>query len=82
MLSSLTPTSKFYDRLHDIKDYHKRYPNTDLTEPEDDSHMLKEEPRLEFSGEEGFGRYLDLHALHRLFTNAKFGQQVCGTKQS
>ncbi len=29
-----------------------------------------------FSGEEGHGRYFDLHELHNRFVNAKFGRQV------
>lgn len=48
--------SKFYDRLKEIRDYHKRFPVMDITEGEDDSDMLKEEPHVEFSGEEGKGR--------------------------
>lgn len=29
-----------------------------------------------FSGDEAYGRYLDLHELHNTFVNAKFGRQV------
>lgn len=38
---------------------------------EDDSGLLKEEPHVEFTGEEGLGRYLDLHDLFSRFLNAK-----------
>jgi splicing factor 3A subunit 3 len=48
--------SKFYDRLKDVRDYHKKYPVTDIMEAEDDSGMIKEEPHVDFSGEEGVGR--------------------------
>lgn len=29
-----------------------------------------------FSGDEAYGRYLDLHELHNTFVNAKFGRQL------
>ena len=41
--------------------------------------MIKEEPRgAEFSGEEGLGRYLDLHEHHQRFVSAHktFGRKV------
>jgi splicing factor 3A subunit 3 len=115
-----------------VRDYHRRFPVHDVTGPEDDSALLKEEPPVAFTGEEGMGRcgargavgagwycrgcafqmrsvgtaeaharrpctlssapltppspappsnphppsYLDLHELHRAFTNARFGRQV------
>ncbi|GMH42222.1 hypothetical protein BSKO_10141 [Bryopsis sp. KO-2023] len=68
--------SKFYDRLKDIKDYHRKYPNTDITEAENDEMALKFEPEVEFSGEESMGRYLDLHQHYNEFINAKFGGRV------
>lgn len=42
---------------------------------ENDEHYLKEEPHVAFTGEEGFGRYLDLHALYTTFINSKFGDK-------
>lgn len=77
-LGASNPTavySKFYDRLKELREYHKRFPVLDISAAEDDGGMLNEEPKLDFSGEEGLGRYLDLHELHRAFTNAKFGRQ-------
>eukprot|EP00878_Enallax_costatus_P015542 GHUV01016279.1.p1 GENE.GHUV01016279.1~~GHUV01016279.1.p1 ORF type:complete len:477 (+),score=184.94 GHUV01016279.1:401-1831(+) len=77
-LGASNPTavySKFYDRLKELREYHKRFPVFDITMAEDDSALLKEEPKVEFSGEEGMGRYLDLHELHRVFQNAKFGRR-------
>eukprot|EP00879_Flechtneria_rotunda_P009192 GHRR01009625.1.p1 GENE.GHRR01009625.1~~GHRR01009625.1.p1 ORF type:complete len:514 (+),score=175.71 GHRR01009625.1:1274-2815(+) len=67
---------KFYDRLKELREYHKRFPVYDISVAEDDTALLKEEPQVEFSGEETLGRYLDLHELHHVFTNAKFGRQV------
>ena len=37
---------------------------------------LAEEVRVEFTGEEGGGRYLDLHELFRMYTNAPFGSKT------
>jgi hypothetical protein len=48
--------SKFYDRLKELREYHKRFPVYDISAAEDDSSLLKEEPKLDFSGEEGLGR--------------------------
>lgn len=69
--------SKFYDRLKEIRDYHRRHMSMDITEAENDEEMLKEEPFVEFTGEESLGRYLDLHELHMKFMNAKsFGRKL------
>lgn len=43
---------------------------------ENDEEALKEEPHVEFTGEEGYGRYLDLHQLFQLFVNSKFSGQL------
>lgn len=58
ILSSLPlhPGSKYYERLKELRQYHQRFPVYDVTGAEDDAALLKEEPRLEFSGEEGLGR--------------------------
>jgi hypothetical protein len=42
---------------------------------EDDSPLLKEEPHVEFTGEEGLGRFLDLHDLYLRFLNLRNQQQ-------
>ena len=66
----------FYTGLRDIREYHR----ADPTQP---AEMIgseftrvnreKESEELErmFSGEEWFGKYLDLHALHDLYNNLK-----------
>ncbi|KAI3834670.1 hypothetical protein MKW92_018425 [Papaver armeniacum] len=57
--------SAFYDGLKEIHEYHKRHPYSRALEESDrELLLLKEEPRVEFSGEEGHGRYLDLHELY------------------
>ncbi|PNW82870.1 hypothetical protein CHLRE_06g297750v5 [Chlamydomonas reinhardtii] len=68
--------SKFYDRLKEIREYHRKFPNHELTEAEDDTPLLKEEPHVEFTGEEGLGRYLDLHDLYQRFCNLRQQQQA------
>lgn len=56
--------SAFYDGLKEIHEYHKRHPYSRALEESDQELLLKEEPHVEFSGEEGHGRYLDLHELY------------------
>ncbi|KAK9814485.1 hypothetical protein WJX72_006646 [[Myrmecia] bisecta] len=68
--------STFYDRLKEVRDYHRRHPTLDVTEAENHEDRLKEQPRVEFSGEEALGRFLDLHEHHNRFLNSKFGRQV------
>lgn len=57
------PCSKFYDRLKELREYHKRFPVYDISTGEDDSELIKEEPKVVFTGEEansgcvGFGSF-------------------------
>ncbi|DBB14656.1 hypothetical protein WJX82_004178 [Trebouxia sp. C0006] len=62
----------FYDRVRDLKDYYRNRP-IEVTEAENDELASREEPRVEFSGEEGQGRFLDLHEHYHTFINSKFG---------
>ncbi|KAK1302527.1 hypothetical protein QJS10_CPB12g01097 [Acorus calamus] len=69
--------SGFYDRLKDIREYHRRNPSARIVDVNDDGEeILKEEPRIEFSGEESFGRYLDMHELYNEYVNSKFGEPI------
>ncbi|KAF8676295.1 hypothetical protein HU200_047172 [Digitaria exilis] len=66
--------AKYYERLKEIRDYHRRNPSARFVSTTDDyEELLKEEPVIEFTGEEAFGRYLDLHELYNEFINSKFG---------
>jgi hypothetical protein len=56
-MSLLCPRRKFYDRLKELREYHKRFPVHDISNPEDDSEMLQEEPKVVFTGEEANGRW-------------------------
>ncbi|CAG8475925.1 582_t:CDS:2 [Diversispora eburnea] len=76
-LSGTSEFSEFYGRLKAIKDYHRRYPNETVEPLElefiNQSKLLGEDDELDklFSGEEGCGRFLDLHALHEQYVNLK-----------
>ncbi|KAI8989387.1 hypothetical protein BDB01DRAFT_781602 [Pilobolus umbonatus] len=78
-LSGSSEFSEFYERLKVIKEHHRKYPNEPVDPPEMEFIYLsqkKEEGDYEeleklFSGEESFGKYLDLNALHTLFINLK-----------
>lgn len=67
--------SAFYDRLKEIREYHRRHPAARVLDATDEyEQLLKDEPQIEFSGEEGFGRYLDMHELYNDYINSKFGE--------
>ncbi len=71
--------SNFYDRLKEMRDYHRRFSNDELTGPEEEADAAMAAafaPTLPFSGEEGLGRYLDLLEHHAAWVNAKFGAQI------
>ncbi|CAG8549036.1 25773_t:CDS:2 [Dentiscutata erythropus] len=76
-LSGTSEFSEFYGRLKAIKDYHRRYPNETVEPLElefiNQTKSNGEEDELDklFSGEEGSGRFLDLHALHEQYVNLK-----------
>lgn len=71
---------EFYRRLKDIKDYHRRNPNELVESLDRELHTLRQVDALEletiFSGEEGFGKYLDLHSLFERFINLKGIEKV------
>ncbi|XP_018474946.2 splicing factor SF3a60 homolog isoform X2 [Raphanus sativus] len=69
--------SAFYDRLKEIREYHRKYPSGPLVDASADYEaLLKVEPVISFSGEEGVGRYLDLHDMYNHYINSKFGGMV------
>ncbi|XP_038683403.1 splicing factor SF3a60 homolog isoform X2 [Tripterygium wilfordii] len=60
-----------------IRDYHRRHPAARVVDANEEYEaMLKEEPSIEFSGEEAFGRYLDLHEMYHQYINSKFGEKI------
>ncbi|KAK9094119.1 hypothetical protein Scep_025588 [Stephania cephalantha] len=69
--------SAFYDRLKEIREYHRRHPNARVVDVGVEyEELLKEEPVVEFSGEEALGRYLDMHELYNEYINSKFGEAI------
>ncbi|KAK6135201.1 hypothetical protein DH2020_031046 [Rehmannia glutinosa] len=49
--------SAFYDRLKEIREYHRRHPAARYVDTTDEyEQLLKEEPIIEFTGEEAMGR--------------------------
>lgn len=70
-------TSAFYDQLNEIKSFHRRYPN-EPTENLERAYKRRapgdDEPKTlmvdtMFSGEEGFGKFMDLTTLHETYIN-------------
>eukprot|EP00271_Cylindrocystis_brebissonii_P006567 TRINITY_DN19344_c0_g2_i1.p1 TRINITY_DN19344_c0_g2~~TRINITY_DN19344_c0_g2_i1.p1 ORF type:complete len:519 (-),score=143.44 TRINITY_DN19344_c0_g2_i1:844-2400(-) len=69
--------SAFYDRLKEMRDYHRKHPGARAVESHaDPEELIKEEPHVDFSGEEAFGRFVDMHELYQAFTNSKFGNPM------
>jgi splicing factor 3A subunit 3 len=68
-----TQFREFNTKLSDIKDYYRKFPPEDMIKPEDcdggdkETYQVPEEPV--WSGEEFWGRYLDLHASHDAWLN-------------
>ncbi|CAG8289493.1 unnamed protein product [Penicillium salamii] len=68
---------EFYKGLSEIKEHHKRYPNEPVENleqaykrhhPGEGEHHVSEIDKM-FTGEEGFGQYLDLTAMHEQYLN-------------
>ncbi len=56
-----------------MRDAHRHFPNELAPSREATDAALAEEVPVTFTGEEGGGRYLDLHELYRTYTNAPWG---------
>ncbi|KAH8993889.1 hypothetical protein EDB86DRAFT_2928274 [Lactarius hatsudake] len=78
--------SEFYARLGKVQEHHNKYPDAgadgveldiaalleEITSEDYDEDYVYEDPVANmFSGEEVYGRYLDLHANHTAFNNLK-----------
>jgi len=69
--------SAFYERLKELRDAHRHFPNVLAPSREEgDSSLVAASPGVEWTGEEGGGRYLDLQEHHRAFVNAPFGAKT------
>eukprot|EP00118_Oscarella_pearsei_P025401 m.308124 g.308124 ORF g.308124 m.308124 type:complete len:503 (+) comp43416_c0_seq1:22-1530(+) len=79
-LSGPNELNEFYDRFRQLKDFHRKYPG-EMLEPMQLEFMRLAEARknpsedhqnlVDFSDEEGYGKYLDLHQLYVKFVNIK-----------
>ncbi|KAK6954556.1 hypothetical protein Daesc_004523 [Daldinia eschscholtzii] len=76
-IGSGDPMEEFYKQLADIKRFHAKYPNEPVENLER-AYRPKKGPDAEaepsivdtmFTGEEGFGRFFDLHACHEMYLN-------------
>jgi len=67
--------SLYYDRLKELKEYHRKFPNLMPERPED---ILpnQEELNINFTGEEGSGKFLDLHEFYIGFINLQMNLNV------
>jgi splicing factor 3A subunit 3 len=78
------PMESFLDGVAKIKDFHRRYPNKPVENLEKAYKMRTPEDRAKlvdaidniFTGEEGFGRYLDLTTLHEQYLNLPVHQNA------
>lgn len=75
---------EFYNRLRKLKDYHKKHSN-EIASPMVMEFLelknLRENPdeneeMVEFTDEEGYGKYLDLHECYEQFVNLKHATKI------
>ncbi|XP_020360902.1 splicing factor 3A subunit 3 isoform X1 [Oncorhynchus kisutch] len=77
--------AEFYNRLKQIKEFHRKHPNeicVPMSVEFDELVKARENPTeetqnmVEFSDEEAYGRYLDLHDCYRKFINLKGAEKL------
>jgi len=66
--------ASFYHKLRETREYHMRFPNIQLQHAPPISDKMK--VSVAFSGEELYGRFLDLHELYVQFCNLPFQQKL------
>ena len=79
-LSGPDEFGEFYRRLKSLKEFHRRNPN-EVEEPMAMEFLRLDKQRthppehmqalVDFTDEEGYGKYLDMHALHDTFINLR-----------
>lgn len=76
-ISTGEPLEEFYKQLGEIKSFHQKYPNEQVENleraykkktPAEGETMTSEIDNM-FTGEEAFGRFLDLTTIHELYLN-------------
>jgi splicing factor 3A subunit 3 len=76
-ISTGEPLEEFYKQLGEIKSFHQRYPNEPVENLEKaykkrapvEGEVIPSEIDNMFTGEEAFGRFLDLTTIHELYLN-------------
>ncbi|XP_021737308.1 splicing factor SF3a60 homolog [Chenopodium quinoa] len=68
----------FNEMLNTVRESSRRNPELPSKVVRDGEHYEKmlaelQSPNISFSGEQGFGRYLDLNEIYNMFINSKFG---------
>jgi splicing factor 3A subunit 3 len=56
----------FYDTLNSTREYHQKFPNAGVAYQ---ARVVEEDINVPFSGEEVFGKYLDLHSFYLSYCN-------------
>uniref|UniRef100_A0A674NUK1 Splicing factor 3a, subunit 3 n=1 Tax=Takifugu rubripes TaxID=31033 RepID=A0A674NUK1_TAKRU len=62
--------AEFYNRLKQIKEFHRKHPHEELMKARDNP-SEEAQNLVEFTDEEGYGRYLDLHDCYLKYINLK-----------
>jgi len=84
-LSGPNEFAEFYSRLKQIKDFHRRHPgevSVPMSVEFDELKKLRENPNdeannmVEFSDEEGYGKFIDLYECYDKFVNLKGVERV------
>lgn len=84
-LSGPNELAEFYTRLKAIKDFYRRLPNeisVPMSVEFEELNKLRENPTdeqsnlVEFTDEEGYGKYLDLHECYEKYVNLKGIEKV------
>lgn len=72
MMGGGQPFTTFYEQLNEMQNYHSKYPYTPIERPEAEQ-ILNNLDTCDnlFTGEEGFGKYLDLHSFYQRYINFK-----------
>ncbi|KAJ0399203.1 hypothetical protein ATCC90586_000045 [Pythium insidiosum] len=66
--------TSFYEQLKSIREFHRKYPNRVVQHEPEMEDALR--PQLTFSGEERFGKYVDMHEFYLRFLNLPAFQPV------
>ncbi|KAL3898355.1 MAG: hypothetical protein SGPRY_012857 [Prymnesium sp.] len=73
-MSGSTVFTAFYDQLKLIREYHRRFPRPAAMENEEQAFLtevLENAADAGFTGEEGEGKYVDMHDIHEMYLNLK-----------